>query len=310
MSIPEALLPRRMIVGLFAVGPALALTACSAILGLEPKSVDDGTVVTSHGDASLDGGDSGLRVDPDGQSAVDPDGQVIIDDGSIANGGDASDGNDGNDGKIDCLGARRFAFYCDGFEAPIGAPWQSILLPGHPPANVTTTARHVAGVQGITSAFFPLPSGTGAAKLRYLRPGGVGPLSLQLSIYVDNDAWAPGDAVSIGGLRASGAAAAELYFVASGTNGGGRIELRVTGSSTINLGSIAADQFRCFEIGWDGATVTAFAGATNKGSAPLGVAVDSAEVGMEYSLGANANAGKNMEYDDAVIAPAPIGCLH
>ena len=130
------------------------------------------------------------------------------------------------------------------------------------------------------------------------------------SIYIDNDAWALGDSVTIGGLRAAGAPAAELYFVASGTNGGGHIELHVSGSSIISLGAIAANQFRCFEVGWDGAVVTAYAGAMNKGSAPLTLPVDSAEVGMEYALGANPNAGKIMEYDDVVIARAPIGCLH
>lgn len=278
--------------------------ACSAILGLDPKPIDDGAGTTGHDGGGREGSS------PDGPLGSDG-GPVLDRDGNVIDGSPGVDAADGNDGKIDCLGARRNAFYCDGFEgATIGAPWTKLLQPGTPPSEVAiSTSKHVAGAQSMISAFDTLPA-SGTAKLRYARPGGAGALSIQFSVYVDSDAWGAGDDMPLGGLRAAGAAAAVVYFVPSGSGSAGQIELRVAGRMPISLGAATINGFACYEVGYDGATVSAYAGATLKGTAALAMAVDAADVGLEWSHGANAGAGKNMEFDDVVIAPAPVGCLH
>ncbi len=273
---------RIVIAGCLAAAPAIV--ACVGVLGLRPLEVVGGE------DSPVDGvADSGRNGDADADA--EPEGRT-----------------DG--GQIDCLGAFRDAFYCDGFESPsLATTWEQILKPASAAQISVQSETKLAGAQALRSGFAPIPA-TGEAKVHFPRPGGAGPLSLQVSVHVDLDAWETGEVIPLFALRAGTASPAVVVFVASGVDGAGQMELRVAGGPTIALGAVVASRWDCYEIAFDGATVTAFRGTTLKGTAPSSAAIDGADIGMEWNYGENALADKHLHYDDAVIAAAPIGCLH
>jgi hypothetical protein len=266
--------------------PVLALPACNTILGI--------------GEPPIEQMGSSPRVTVDGSTT------------SPGNPDAATDVVDGAAPGIDCLGARREAFFCDGFEAPtLSATWQQVVVPADSGKLRPAAGIAVAGAQGLHAGFSPIPE-SGEAGLLYKRPGGTGPLALQVSFYLDNDAWGAGQPAPLFGLRAGTDLSAIVYFVASGVGGGGNLELRVLGGPTLPIGPGAVNAWACYEVVFDGANVTVYSGMTSKGSAPLTAAIDSAEIGMGWPLGngANAAAAKVVHYDDAVISRARIGCIH
>jgi hypothetical protein len=261
----------------------LALPACNSILGIgEPPIEQMGTSPRPSVDGSTPGPRDAATMD--------------VVDGAVTG--------------IDCLGARRDAFFCDGFEAPaLSNAWQQVLVPADRAKLLPEPGIALAGTQGLRAGFSPIPA-SGEAGLIYKRPGGAGPLSLQVSFYLDNDAWGAGQPAPLFGLRAGADLTAIVYFIASGVAGGGSMELRVLGGPTIPIGPAAVSAWACYEVVYDGANVIIYAGSTSKGSAPVAAAIDSAEIGMGWGNGANDLAAKVVHYDDALISPGRIGCIH
>ena len=63
------------------------------------------------------------------------------------------------------------------------------------------------------------------------------------------------------GLRAGASPSAVVFFIASGVAGGGQLELRVLGGPTVSLGPALVSGWACYELAFDGTSVTAFVGA-------------------------------------------------
>jgi hypothetical protein len=265
----------------------LVLPACNSILGI--------------GEPPIEQMGSSPRAPIDGSTAT-----VGDRDAATMDAGDAAVTG------IDCLGTRRDVFFCDGFESAALSPtWQQVLVPATHAKLLPEPGIAVAGAQGLRAGFSPIPE-SGEAGLLFERPGGAGPISLQVSFYLDNDAWGPNQPAPLFGLRAGIDLTAVVTFISSGVGGGGSMELRVLGGPTIPIGPASVNAWVCYEVVYNGTNVTIYQGMTSKGSAPVTTAIDSAEIGMGWPLGngPNDNAAKVVHYDDVVISPGRIGCLH
>jgi hypothetical protein len=225
---------------------------------------------------------------------------------------DVGASTDSNVALSDCLGTPRPVFFCDGFEGVNpSSSWKPLRRPDARAELFVAFSPKLAGAQSLRAGFSTLPPG-GDAKLEFKRPGGAGPLSLQVSIYITSDTdWTAGQAVPLFELRSFTAEAVAVgTFIANGGGPNGKIELRVPGSLSLDLGPANIGNWACYEIAYDGTYVTGFAGAANKGSVNGRAATDHVQIGMEWNYGENNGAGKHVYFDDVVIAPAPIGCLH
>src|SRR5262249_22434919 len=157
------------------------------ILGIEDKPVDDDVLKTRAA------GDGGAKKPND--------------EGELERG-------DASDESIDCLGAKRKALFCDGFEgASLDPAWERSAS-SNPPAFVNQAAdTKVAGEQSLWAELTPAATG-GFAVVRWARPGGSGPLSLQISIMVPSQSWdKAGQAMPLARLRSGSSSAVTLNFV-------------------------------------------------------------------------------------------------
>jgi hypothetical protein len=264
---------------------------CGSLLGIEPGSPEPDP---SDGAAAIN---DGARTD-------------ASNDVLVAEDSDGGAPTDAPPSGIDCLGAQRDAFFCDGFESPtLAAAWFPILV-GDGATFAPSTKHFLQGTHGGLSRFSPMPA-NGIARIAWKRPGGSGPTAFQFAVFVASDAWSPGQDVPIGGLR-GGSSSALVYFLPNGNDANGSLEVRfqTPGSpAAVTLGAAKLNGWQCIELVHDGANLTAYLGSDAKGSAPVSVAFDTVEVGFDWPYTGNPNAAKEFSYDNVAIGPARLGCI-
>ncbi len=207
------------------------------------------------------------------------------------------------------------AFLCDSFDPQMSSAWVQVLTGGELHA---WTKNAASGTHALESAFDPLPAGVGRATLVYDAPFAPSPrpskVAMQFTVQLPVDGYPT--TLSLGGLRASsGADALSLALV----GGGKRYALvdKLAGASTTHdLGAAQLGTWQCLELevdatgafrAWMGKTLAA-SGALAMGAAAFSK-LQLAEVGLTYDAGAS-NDSIVSYYDDVVIAPAAVGCLH
>jgi hypothetical protein len=260
---------------------------CSEILGLEERPVDDGPTVPRDGrmpDARADG----PTLAPNDVGVSDTPADL-----------------DGADAGIDCLGARRDAYYCDDFNGPTLAPaWQAITTAAE--SSVGTATRSSVPGRLLATGFNGLPT-TGESKVRFLHPTpGGGPVALRFSFYLEDDSYPQEKPHKVASLKTAGVAEASVVFVATDGNGNGKLELRFEGT-TLDLGATIKSTLVCYQLVFDGQRVRAFRGNDDRGSAAMGTPVTAVELGMEWSHGTGGSS-VFFYYDDVIIAPAAVSC--
>lgn len=274
----------------------VSAAGCGAILGLEEKLPPE-DADTRPADAGADRRTEDVILTP-------------VDGG--AEGAPLDDGGDGGPPTIDCLGVRRNAFFCDGFEGvALDSVWTQTLLPSAPPAELSsTTNRKIGGTRSLASGFTTLPDG-GTARLGWSRPSGAGPLAMQLSIFWADDSWpVSGSMAPIASFTFAGGKRAQLIWRQT-VEAAGNLELDVDGQPSLALGPVKVEDWTCIELYADGTKVRAWSGSSEKLPAvPITAFATAVEFGLIYLYGPNAGASKFMHVDDVVLAPGPIGCLH
>jgi hypothetical protein len=210
------------------------------------------------------------------------------------------------------------AFLCDSFDPAMSPAWMQIIEGGELHAWTKSAA---SGTHSLESAFDPLPAGLGRATIAYDAPFASAPkptsIALQFSVQLPVDGYPT--TLGLGGLRvAGGDAALSVELV----NAGKRLAIvdRLTGAggagATHDLGAMQLGAWTCVELevdangafrAWLGKTL-ATSGTLGGGAAAF-ASIGLAEVGLTYSAGA-ANDSIVAFYDDVVVAPAAVGCLH
>jgi len=218
---------------------------------------------------------------------------------------------DAGDPMINCFGRKLDAWACEGFEEP-SAPSAPLTVQISNGVVTRVTNRAVAGVASLRSTFAPIPA-QGKAQVAFQKPAGAPGMALQLSVYIDDDAHDIGQDIVLARLS-GGTTNVRLYFVPAAN--GHLLEVRTksaAGEATHSLGPAPKNAWACIEIEadaksdlkiWRGGEVRA---AFRMEGAPT---LARAEVGMEWTHGANANASKAFWFDDIVVAPKAVGCLH
>ncbi len=206
------------------------------------------------------------------------------------------------------------AFMCDGFESTaLATAWLKVVVAGD--VDGFSSKRAAAGTHSLAAAFAPLPS-SGRAALSYHGAFAASPkphsVAMQFSVYLPKDGYPT--ALPLGGFHgASGDLTVSM-------NNSSQIVLsdKLAGGTKLHaLGASALGTWQCIEIQIaDSGALDAWLGKTHAlhgtlASGPSSfTSVDAVEIGLSYVGGANANASVVGFYDDVVVAPAAVGCLH
>jgi hypothetical protein len=222
-----------------------------------------------------------------------------------------SDAGTGTTG-IPCFGKSIDAWVCEGFEAT-SAPTPPLSLQISNGVVARVENRAIAGAASLRATLDPIPE-TGKAQIAFQKPtSAAAGLAVQVSVYVDDDAHDVGEDIVLASLS-GGATRARLHFVP--TLRGNVLELRTKtalGEGIHGLGPAPKNGWACIEIEMDPKSdLRVWRGAERKVSVRLDGATEltRAEVGIDWTHGANPNASKQFWFDDVVIAPRAIGCLH
>ena len=206
------------------------------------------------------------------------------------------------------------AFMCDGFESSaLAASWLQVVHAGN--VDGFSSKRAAAGTHSLAAAFDPLPA-SGRAALSYHGAFAASPkaqsVAMQFSVYLPKDGYPT--SLPLGGFHG---ASGDLTVSMSNSSQIVLSDKLAGGSKAHTLGSSALGTWQCVEIliadngaldAWLGKT-HALHGTLASGASSFN-SVDAVEIGLSYVGGANPNASVVGFYDDVVVAPAAVGCLH
>jgi hypothetical protein len=269
----------------------LALAGCASVLGL--RDIDEGAepiAAANDGDAAIVAPDAGVQKasDPDASASPDADEAGLV--------------------GIDCLGQRIDAFFCDGFEgAALSSSWvtekagESYTEFGQKEATDAVAGAHRGYAHTGNSG------GPFTAKATWMRPGGPGALAFQLNVRFPPDSWTANDTITVAAFTTSEGKRVEVQFTADNVYySSGALKVTFEGA-TLPLGTIENDLWQCIELVADGSAVFAYRGTNQVSSSLKNVGpVTTAELGIPSTPLAT----KDILYDDIVLAPARVGCLH
>lgn len=206
------------------------------------------------------------------------------------------------------------ALFCDGFEGAAMAPsWTPVVDGGE--VHPFYAQRAAAGSHSLEAAFDPLPA-VGRAALSYdgAFKAGTKPTSIamQFSFYLPKDGYPT--VLPLGGFHGTSGA---LTVSLSGSQHITLTDKLAGGNKTITLGNAQLGTWQCVELQVDSkGTLDAWLGTTHTPTGKLASgatafsAIDAAEVGLSYDEGKNPNASVVAFFDDVVVAPTAVGCLH
>ena len=206
------------------------------------------------------------------------------------------------------------ALFCDGFESSaMSSSWTPVVDGGE--VHPYYAQRAAAGAHSLQAAFDPLPA-AGRAALSYsaafASPTKPTSIAMQFSFYLPKDGYPT--VLPLGGFHGtSGALTVSL-------NGSQHITLTdklAGGNKTYTLGNAQLGSWQCVELQVDAkGTLDAWLGTSHLATGSLASggsafsAIDAAEIGLSYDEGKNPNASVVAYFDDVVVAPAAVGCLH
>jgi hypothetical protein len=270
----------------------VAIAGCSSVLGL--RDIEEGAEPVAGPPGDDDENDASISK-PKHDGALD---------GSPTSNPDASEAGST---LIPCLGKTRNAFFCDDFEpSTLSSSWSVIAVPD----NAFNTVA-----EGSSSGALPGSNRRGQVHIGSASPLQAtatwtsplpGPLAFQVTMKNPTDAWADGDTMKVAALTTSEGKRVEVVFTRQGANSNGNLSVIFQSATPIELGSISSDTWLCIELVADGTDLTAYRGPDSKGKLTSVGAITSVELGVPTTT----FTGKDVYYDDVVLAPAQIGCLH
>ncbi len=214
--------------------------------------------------------------------------------------------------SIECLGQKLDAWACEGFEG-MDSPLPPFVVAAEKGSVGRATNRALGGAASLRTTFDPLPA-TGKAQVVFEKPNSTpSGMSLQVSVYVEDDAHDLGDDIVLATLS-GGTTRVRLHFVPTAL--GNVLEVRTktaANATTYTLGQAPKNGWACIEMELDAeGDLQVWRGKDAKVNVRLGDAspVSRAEVGIEWTHGANANASKQFWFDDVIVGPHSVGCLH